>query len=153
MKNENSRMYGAAKNSARCRATPCRSRWGSKSSVIPILPMGEPIDDTEILCAARMASACWSCSSSRSRTLTPQALRSSMLPIPRWFSTAHCFSKSSSISSANPDSVHMRTVSPSVECEFWGSGGLALVAAGGENSDELPLEDHVQDDDGCRGDQ
>src|SRR5690606_32371779 len=58
-----------------------------------------------------------SCSSSRSRTLTSQALRSSMYLSPSRDATSHCSWKSGEISSENPESVHM-PASVGVESAF-----------------------------------
>src|SRR5690348_4788748 len=52
-----------------------------------------------------------SCSASRSRMLTFQALRTSAYVRPRPEATLHCSSKSGAISSMNPDRVHMTTSS------------------------------------------
>ena len=77
-----------AATSAACRV---RSRCGSKSSSTGILPMGEPMLETrrpwrprDLLHRRRAGS------SSRSRRLTPQALRSSRWVRPSAAATSHC---------------------------------------------------------------
>ena len=52
-KNEKIRMNGAPRRRATARARSARTRWASKSSSMLILPIGEPMDDTDRPCAAR----------------------------------------------------------------------------------------------------
>src|SRR6478736_7396909 len=137
MKNENSRMYGAPRvfaTSAACRA---RSRCGSKSSSTKIFPIGEPMLETLRPCRSRVSCTVASWVSSRSRMLTPQALRISTYFRPRPAATEHWVSKSSEISSTNPDRVHI----------------VLLHAPCGQSADQVALEDEVEDDDRCRTDQ
>src|SRR4029079_1817458 len=105
-KKEKIRMKGAPRRRATTRARSARTRWASKSSSMLILPSGEPIDETDRPWSARMAAADSTCSSVRSRTLVPQALRNSTWLMPRSFRVAHWVSRSGSISSAKPDRVH-----------------------------------------------
>ena len=46
-------MNGAPRRRATARARSARTRWASKSSSILILPIGEPMDETDRPCAAR----------------------------------------------------------------------------------------------------
>jgi hypothetical protein len=63
--------------------------WGSKGSVTPILPIGEPMQDTVMPYLSSIARASLTIESSKSDTLTPQALRSSMQPMPSRCSVWH----------------------------------------------------------------
>src|SRR3954453_5975579 len=69
--------------------------------------MGEPMLETARPWSASVSWTARRCSSSRSRMLMFQALRTSAYFRPRPDATLHCSVKSGEISSMNPDRVHM----------------------------------------------